>query len=224
MVGQDRTKKRIAPLTHIRHRPPLRIALFALSAAALATGCGTSHHAAASPSPPSTSKTPSTSTTLSPVAAAGSKLIPLLIKPPDGYATDTTDTGANGSFSASAAGGSTLAKGFRAGYLRTYTNPATSEAILVTIMKFDSPADASAYSKATSSRTLSVVAARPKAFTQVPGAIELDGTKADNGLYEHGVVLTHGVYYASVVYAATNNGPVPFEFYDWAKVQYVNLG
>lgn len=203
------------------------MASFALIVAALVTGCGSSHHGAANPPGSSTSaarsQTGSTSTTLSPVAAGGSKLIPLVIKPPDGYAIDTTDTGASGSFSVAQAGGATLARGFRAGYLQTYTNAVTNEAILVTIIKFDSVANASAYFKATSSRTLSVVAAKPKAFTQVPGAIELDGTKADNGMYEHGVVMTHGVYYASVVYVAADNGALPFEFYDWAKVQYLNL-
>lgn len=207
--------------TRRRRSTRIRALTLALGAAALAAGCGSSHRSAPATSDPSKAGR-TTSTTVSPVAAAGSKLRSLLIKPPDGYAADTA-AGTSGSISIAQAGGSKLAKGFQSGYLQTYTNATTGEAILVTIMKFDTGATAGAFFQATATHTLTVVAPKSKPFTEIPGAVELDGTKADRGYYEHGVVMDKGSYYASVVYATTNDGALPIEFYDWTKVQYLNL-
>jgi hypothetical protein len=62
-----------------------------------------------------------------------------------------------------------------------------------------------------------------KPFTQVPGAVEADGTKAYAGEYSHGVVAVSDHYYFQLVYATTQPAQVPFEFYNWVKTQYVLL-
>ena len=187
-------------------------------------GCGSTGHRAASPPPSAAGPT----TTVDPQAAAGGKLLPLIIKPPFEYAVDA-EAGATGTitpaaFSRLGGVGSAAGAGYVTGYKKTYVNDSTGEGLVITVMKFTSPARAAGYFEQTRTETMSVVAPAAKPFVQVPGAVELDGTRAFQGEYEHGVVMVHGPYYASVVYVATvAMSELPMEFYDWAKVQYLNL-
>ena len=207
----------------------------------LLTGCGGAGRAAsASPTTAArgatTAAAPAAKTTtttvdpaaVDPAALAGSRLIPLIIKRPFGYRVDpaagATGTITPAAFSRLGGTGSAAAAGYLTGYRQNYVDSQTAEGLTVTVMKFTSPAAATSYLASTAKETMSLVAPTVRSFAQVPGALELDGTRAYDGEYEHGVVMAHGAYYASVVYVTLQPVTLPMEFYDWAKVQYLNLG
>ena len=195
----------------------------------LLTGCsGGGHAASAAPTSSSARTAPRTTTTVNPEAVIGSRLLPLIIRRPFGYKVDPT-AGATGTitpaaFSRLGGTGSAAQAGYVTGYRQNYVDDQTGEGLTVTVMKFSSAARAASYLGSTAHRTMTGVAPAVKSFIQVPGAFELDGTRPFDGEYEHGVVLSHGSYYASIVYVTLQPVTLPMEFYDWAKVQYLNLG
>jgi hypothetical protein len=113
--------------------------------------------------------------------------------------------------------------GFVAGFKQNYIDDATQEGVVVTVLEFKSAGAAQSYLKRTEYQTLSYAGATYKPFTQVPGAVEADGTRQYSGEYAHCVVAATNQYYYQVVYAATQPSGVPIEFYTWAKTQWALL-
>lgn len=200
-------------------------------AGAILSGCtGGGHHSAASGNGTGTTVAGQivTSTTLTPAEEAGSRLRGLLIKPEIEYQEDAT-VGATGSITPAAfstlGGGGTAAKaGFVAGYRDNYVNNSTNEALTITIMQFKTSADASSYLARTAGQTLTGSAPTRQPFAPVPGATEIKATKAYSGEWEYGVVMAHGVYYASVFYInLLQMTSLPVQFNEWVTTQYSNL-
>ncbi len=208
----------------------MTVAAIAAAGAAL-SGCTSSGHPAAargSGSATTVAGQESTSTTLTPAEIAGSRLRGLLIKPEVGYQEDAT-VGATGSitpaaFTSLGGGGTAAQAGFVAGYRDNYVNNSTNEALTITIMQFKSGAGASSYLARTAGETLTGSAPIRRPFAPIPGATEITATKAYSGEWAYGVVMAHGVYYASVVYVNLQQmTSLPIQFDQWATVQYVNL-
>jgi hypothetical protein len=156
--------------------------------------------------------------------AAGSRLAARIIPAPYGYTVDTTP-GADGAISSEVFDrfgglGSPSKVGFLAGFKQNYVDDDTEEGIAVTLLEFRSAAAAATYLKVTAPTTLSYAAATHKPFPELPGAIEVDGTKPYGGDYAHGVVMTHGKFYVQLVYATAEPSTPPVEFVSWAKAQY----
>ena len=203
----------------------------AMGAGAILSGCtGSGHPSAAGGNGSATTGAgqATTSTTLTPAERAGSRLRALMIKPEVGYQEDAT-VGATGSitpeaFSSVGGGGSAASAGFVAGYRDNYVNNSTNEALTITIVQFKSASDASSYLHRTVGQTLKGSAPTRQPFAPIPGATEIKATKAYSGEWEYGVVMAHGVYYASVVYVnLIQMASLPLQFNQWATVQYVNL-
>jgi hypothetical protein len=77
---------------------------------------------------------------------------------------------------------------------------------------------------ATASKSLAGSAPSIEPFKPIPGATELRATKSYAGEWDYGVVMSHGPYYASVVYVnLLQMTALPLQFNQWATVQYVNL-
>jgi hypothetical protein len=155
---------------------------------------------------------------------AGSQLANQVIEAPYGYQADST-TGASGVISPAVFDryggfGSPAKVGFVAGFKQSYVDYDTEEGIAVTLLEFRSPAAATTYLDDTAPKTLSYAAATHKPFESIPGAIEVDGTKAYAGNYTHGVVMAKGKFYVQLVYATAGPSQTPTEFTSWAKAQY----
>jgi hypothetical protein len=146
---------------------------------------------------------------------------------PDGYKIDPTPH-ARGAmspalFSQFGGAGSAAQLGFVAGFRQNYVDYGTQEGIAVTVIEFSSPQKASSYLQQTGTKTLNYAAATYKPFTQVPGAIQADGTKAYGGEYSHAVVAATRNFYYQLLYVNASPSPVPQEFYTWAKSQWALL-
>lgn len=194
--------------------------------AAAVAGCTSGGHGPSASGAPTTAGR-TTSTTITAAERLGSTLLPLIIKEPFDYEVAPT-AGATGTITPAAFGKvggdrSAAQSGYVTGYRQNYVSSETGEGISITILKFRSRSQASAYLNATANDTLALVDPKIHPFVQIPGATELDGTKAYQGQYESGVVMSHNEYYASVVYVTAQPVTLPMEFYDWAKVQYENL-
>jgi hypothetical protein len=156
-------------------------------------------------------------------------LVRRIIKPPTtNYALDT-DPGAEGAITpdvfAQYAGGETATKaGYQAGYRINYENPATNEALSITLMQFRSPHDAQAYQQRTAPQTLNLAAATHTPYSAIPGAVAVNGTQAYQGDYQHGVIMTRGDYYCLFVYIVSEQSPTPVEYPGWVSEQYRLLG
>jgi hypothetical protein len=159
--------------------------------------------------------------------ADGPHIAAKIINAPIGYARDTS-AGASGSmtpsqFSQFGGDGTATQAHFVAGFKQNYADTNTGEGLSITILKFSSSAAAAAYLSATAPGTLSYAAATEKAYPAIPGAIQVDGTKAYADEYAHGVIMTKKAYYVSFIYVNTLQGTPPFEVYEWAKLQYSRL-
>ena len=160
-------------------------------------------------------------------SSAARKVATKIINAPQGYTIDTTP-GANGRISPSLFarfGGidSATKANFVGGFKGNYVNVNTQEGISVEILEFKSPTAASAYLKATATKTLSFTAATYSPYPDIPGATHVEGTKAYAGAYDHGVVMVRGKYYALFVYATNAPSQEPIEFPGWVKAQYATL-
>jgi hypothetical protein len=157
-------------------------------------------------------------------SAAGRALAARVIPAPYGYTVDTTP-GAIGQitpalFATFGGSGSPSTNGFVAGYKGNYVSADTGEGISVTLLQFANESAAISYLNKTANKTLSFAAATYKPYPAIPGATEVDGTKAYAGGYDHGVVMTHGPFYAQLVYVTTAPSATPIEFKEWAEAQY----
>ena len=168
-----------------------------------------------------------TTTTVSPAIAASDNLQSLIIPAPVGFAEDQTN-GAAGAISPSVFsqyGGSESSSkaGFVAGYKESYVDSYDPDGITVTLMKFNSPQNASAYFASTGRKTLSFAAATITPFSLIPGAFSVAGTKEYAGEWANGIVFATGPYYVSVVYVNAAQGAPPGELKQWAKTQWLML-
>jgi hypothetical protein len=150
-----------------------------------------------------------------------------IIPAPGGYKVDPTPH-ARGAmspalFSQFGGAGSAAQLGFVAGFKQNYVDYGTQEGIAVTVIEFSSPQDAGAYLQQTVPKTLNYAAATYKPFTQVPDAVQADGTKAYGGEYSHAVVAATRNFYYQLLYVNAAPSPAPQEFYTWAKDQWALL-
>jgi hypothetical protein len=182
---------------------------------ALATAACTSGHAAAAP------------TTTAPRLFTAPQLTQRILPAPSGYQIDPTphSSGAVTKALFDQFGGvrSPTTLGFVAGFKQSYVNPATSEGLIVTVLEFETSADADGYFSETRSSTLSYARATLAAFSSLPGAIEAAGTKAYNNGYYHAIVDTVNNFYFQVAYASPAAGPAPVELGPWSELQYTVL-
>lgn len=160
-------------------------------------------------------------------SAAAKKLVSKIIKAPTGYQLDSTP-GAVGQISPAlfARFGSDphpSSSGYVAGFKANYINQDTAEGLSITILQFSSTAEANAYLSRTAPTTLSFAAATHQPYPAIPGATEVDGTKAYDGEWDHGVVMARGRYYAQLVYVIADQAPAPLELKRWALAQYAKL-
>jgi hypothetical protein len=144
--------------------------------------------------------------------------------PPNNYTLDPTN-GANGLitpalFSGFGGVGTAAQAGFVEGYKVNYVDTDTEEGLTITVLQFKSPAKASKYLGGSAAKTLSFAAPTSKPFPKIPGALQFDGTKAYDGNFDHGVVMSRGDYYALMVYETTQQVVVPVEFSGWANLEY----
>jgi hypothetical protein len=158
---------------------------------------------------------------------AAKKLAARIINAPRGYTIDTTP-GANGqinrSLFATFAGIDNATKAdFVAGFKGNYINIDTQEGISVEILQFKSSAAASAYLRATATKTLSFAAATYSPYPDIPGATRVEGTRAYAGAYDHAVVMVRGKLYSLFVYATNGPSQEPIEFPGWVEAQYAKL-
>lgn len=184
-----------------------RLAALVCASAVLAIGCG--------------------SNVSNSTSAEGRKLAAKVMHAPASFYADTTP-GANGQITPalfSTFGGvkSSSNAGFVAGFKGNYVNATSTEGISITIIEFRSAAAAAAYFGATANQALAYTVPRYSAYLNIPGAVQIDGTKPYAGDYDHGVVMTRGKYYSLFVYATIAPASIPVEFPYWVKTQYSDL-
>lgn len=113
--------------------------------------------------------------------------------------------------------------GFVAGFKQNYVNSGTDEGLIVTVIEFRSPRDASAYFAQTRPSILSYAGATLKPFPRIPGALEAEGTKPYNHGYYHAIVDTANNFYFQVAYATPEPSSPPVELGRWAGLEYTVL-
>lgn len=154
-------------------------------------------------------------------------LASVVISAPSGYGLDAS-AGASGQilpgvFRQNAGVRAADAIGFRGGFRENYTDPTTNEGLAVTVLEFSTAHEVQRYFRDSLPKTLNYVAPHTKPFADIPGAVELDGTKLFNGETVYGVVMTRGSRYALITYAILAQTIPPVEFSTWAQSQYRKL-
>ena len=156
--------------------------------------------------------------------ARGAKLAAEVLPPPRGYAPEGA-TGSSGrltpdAFTHVGGDGPAARAGFVAGYRQNYVDPATREGIAISLLEFSSPGKAAAYLKSTVPATLSGFGPVDRSFPRIRHAVAIDGTRPYAGEWAHGVVVTKGTHYISLVYFLSGPGQAPVEFPYWVQAQY----
>jgi hypothetical protein len=220
-------------------------------AVVLLAGCGggASHSASpatiasttASPTtvpPPTTITTATTSTTATTgtsstsTALTSTQLGTLTIAAPAGYAFSPTsdDNDPVGAISPAdfdkLTGKSNLSTqlGYLAAYDTFYNSITTSESIEITIAEFSTVAQATAFfAIARDAQVDPTEAPTSKSVPTIPGAVEIDATKPDDGSYDYIIVATKGSLVCTLDYSNNTAGPPPAELAKWAQQQYSRL-
>jgi hypothetical protein len=104
------------------------------------------------------------------------------------------------------------------GYELTYDNNQTRDSILITLLQFATPADASTFKSGFSAGGPTTSKADPV----IPGADDYDATATDAGTYDHGVIATKGAEVFVIEYFDGTAPAVPLVA-TLARQQYASL-
>jgi hypothetical protein len=181
--------------------------------------------------PPTTTTTGTTGTTSTSTVLSSTQLGTLTIAAPAGYAFSPTsdDDDPVGAISPAefdkVTGESKLSTqlGYLAGYDTTYNNTTTSESIEIVVTEFSTIVKATEFlGIATDAEVDPTEAPTSKSVPTIPGAVEIDATKPDDGFYDYIIVASKGSLVWTLDYSNDTAGP-PTELANWAQQQYSRL-